>query len=48
MTIKGGRVVVMQYAAELTLADSPLDGEGCPPSAEQADEQKDLALSLVF
>ena len=38
----------MQYAAELPLADSTLDGEGYPPSAEQADEQKDLALSLVF
>ena len=38
----------MQYAAELPLADSPLDGEGYPPSAEEADEQKDLALSLVF
>ena len=39
---------VMQYAAELPHADSPLDGEGYPPSAEQADEQNYLALSLVF
>ena len=45
---KGEQLHVMQNGAELPLADSPLDGEGYPSSAEQADEQKDLALSLVF
>ena len=45
---KGEQVNVIQNGAELPLADSPLDGEGYPTSAEQADEQKDLALSLVF
>ena len=45
---KGEQVNVMQNGAELPLADSPLDGEGYPSSTEEADEQKDLALSLVF
>ena len=40
---------VIQNGDELqALADSPLDGESKPRSAEQADEQKDHAYILVF
>ena len=42
-------VNLIQNGDELQgLADSPLDGEGNPQSAEQADEQKDHAYIVVF
>ena len=44
----GEQLNVMQNGGKLPLADSLLDGEGYPSCTEEADEQNDLSLSLVF